>query len=62
MHSDNSGGLCGSSRPALAVRDGRLVFTGSGRALDDVIAALERGEEVDPAEARIALAHVDRRG
>lgn len=62
MHSDNSDGLCGGARPALVVRDGRLVFTGSGRALDDVIAALERGEDVEPDEARIALAHVERRG
>lgn len=62
MHSDNSGGVCGGSPPALLTRDGRLVFAASGRALDDVVAALERGEEVDPAEARIALAHVERRG
>jgi hypothetical protein len=62
MHSDNSGGLCGGSRPTLVTRDGRLVFSGSGRALDDVVAALERGDPVDPDEARIALAHVDREG
>ena len=62
MHSDNPGGLCGGSRPALITRDGRLVFTGSGRALDDVIAALERGEAVDPDEGRIALAEIERRG
>ncbi len=42
------------------LRGGRLVFTGSGRSLDEVVAALERGEQVDPAEARIALAHLER--
>ena len=62
MHSDNSGGVCGGSPPALVLRDGRWVFTGSGRALDDVVAALERGESVDPDEARITLAYVERRG
>lgn len=63
MHSDNpdaTGGVCGGSAPALIRREGRLVFTGSGRALDDVIAALERGEDVDPSEGRIALAHLER--
>jgi hypothetical protein len=60
MHSDNSGGICGGSRPTLVTRDGRLIFTASGHALDDVIAALERGEQVDPDEARIALARVER--
>jgi len=42
------------------MRGGRLVFTGSGRPLEEVIAALERGAAVDPAEARIALAYIDR--
>jgi hypothetical protein len=38
-----------------------LTFTRSGRTLDDVVAALHRGDaDVDPEEARIALAHVDR--
>jgi len=63
MDSDNQdlpGGVCGGSAPTLVPRDGRLVFTGSGRTLDEVIAALERGDDVDPAEARIALAHLDR--
>jgi hypothetical protein len=37
------------------------VFTRSGRSLDDVVAALERGAtDIDPEEARIALAHLDR--
>jgi hypothetical protein len=62
MHSDNSGGVCGGSAPALVLRDGRWVFTGSGRALDDVIEALERGAAADPDEARIALAEIERRG
>lgn len=62
MHSDKPDGVCGGSPPTLIVRDGRLVFTGSGRALDEVVAALERGETVDPEEARIALAHVERSG
>jgi hypothetical protein len=53
-------GVCAAGAPALITRDGRLVFTGSGRTLDEVVAALERGETVDPAEARIALAHLDR--
>ena len=53
-------GVCGASPPSLITRGGRLVFTGSGRTLDDVIAALERGEAVDPAEERIALAHLER--
>jgi hypothetical protein len=63
MHSDkpsDPGGVCGGSPPALVMRGGRLVFTGSGRTLDEVVAALERDEPVDPAEARIALARVER--
>jgi hypothetical protein len=64
MHSDKPsepGGVCGSAPPALVPRDGRLVFTRSGRSLDDVVAALERGDaDVDPDEARIALAHIER--
>ncbi|UGS36693.1 hypothetical protein [Capillimicrobium parvum] len=63
MHSDNRsdpGGVCGGSAPALVMRDGRLVFSRSGRTLDEVVAALERGEPVDPAEERIALARIDR--
>jgi hypothetical protein len=55
-----AGGVCGSEAPALVRRGGRLVFTASGRALEDVIAALARGEAVDPAEERIAQAHLDR--
>lgn len=53
-------GACASSAPALVPRDGRLVFTASGRTLDEVAAALERGDDVDPAEARIALAYLER--
>jgi hypothetical protein len=60
MDSDNPGGICGSARPALVTRDNRLVFTGSGRTLDEVVEALERGDHVDPDEARIALAHLER--
>jgi hypothetical protein len=64
MHSDKpeaSAGICGSTAPTLVPRDGKLVFSRSGRSLDDVIAALERGDtDVDPQEARIALAHVER--
>jgi hypothetical protein len=64
MHSDKpsaSGGVCGSAAPALVSRGGRLVFTRSGRSLEDVVAALEDGaSDVDPDEARIALAHIDR--
>ena len=63
MHSDKPDeppGVCGSAAPALVPRGGRLVFTTSGRALDDVIAALERGDPTDPEEARIALAHLER--
>jgi hypothetical protein len=64
MHSDKHSapsGVCGSAAPALVPRDGRLVFTRSGRSLQDVIAALERGAtDVDPEEARIALAHIER--
>lgn len=52
--------MCGASAPALIAREGRLVFTGSGRTLDEVVAALERGDAVDPDEARIALAHLER--
>jgi hypothetical protein len=52
--------VCGASAPALVPRDGRPVFTGSGRTLDEVVAAMERGERVDPGEARIALAHLER--
>jgi hypothetical protein len=65
MDSDNpseAGGVCGGSAPALVMRGGQLVFSGSGRTLDAVIAALERGEAVDPAEERIALARVERGG
>ncbi len=65
MHSDKpdpAPGVCSAGAPALVTRDGRLVFAASGRPLDDVVAALERGEDVDPAEARIALAHVERSG
>lgn len=65
MHSDNSleaDGVCAGGPPALVTRGGRLVFGASGRALDDVIAALERGEPVDPAEERIALARIEREG
>jgi hypothetical protein len=53
-------GVCAAGAPALIPRGGRLVFTGSGRTLDEVIDAMERGERVDPAEARIALAHLER--
>ena len=60
MHSDNPDGVCGGAPPALVVLRGRLVFAASGRTLDDVIAALEAGEDVDPAEARIAQARLDR--
>jgi len=63
MHSDNppdASGVCGASAPALVLRDGRLVFSGSGRTLDEVVAALERGEPVDPAEERIVLARIER--
>jgi hypothetical protein len=62
MASEDDCGVCGASAPALVPRDGRLVFTGSGRTLDEVVAAMERGERVDPGEARIALAHFERRG
>lgn len=63
MHSDKPqtpGGVCGSAPPALVTRGGRLVFASSGRTLDEVIEALERGDAVDPNEARIALAQLDR--
>ena len=60
MASDDDCGVCAGSAPTLVPRDGRLVFSRSGRSLDEVIAALERGEDVDPAEARIALAHLER--
>lgn len=55
-------GVCAAGAPALITREGRLVFTGSGRTLDEVIAALERGEQVDEGEERIALAHLERGG
>ena len=35
-------GVCAAGAPALITRDGRLVFTGSGRTLDEVVAALRR--------------------
>jgi hypothetical protein len=60
MSADDDCGVCGAGPPALVPRDGRLVFTGSGRTLDDVVAALEHGEDVDPGEARLALAHLER--
>jgi hypothetical protein len=60
MASEDDCGVCGAGAPALVPRDGRLVFTGSGRTLDEVVAALERGEDVDAGEARIALAHLER--
>jgi hypothetical protein len=62
MATEDDCGVCGASVPALVTRRGRLVFTGSGRTLDEVVAALERGEDVDPGEARIALAHLERGG
>jgi hypothetical protein len=56
-----AGGVCGASAPALIPRGGRLVFSRSGRSLDEVVAALERGDgDVDPGEARIALAQLER--
>jgi hypothetical protein len=62
MASEDDCGVCGAGAPALVPRGGRLVFTGSGRTLDEVAAALERGEDVDPGEARFALAHLERGG
>jgi hypothetical protein len=60
MASDDECGVCGAAAPALLNRNGVLVFTGSGRTLEEVADALERGEDVDAAEARIALAHLER--
>jgi hypothetical protein len=60
MATEDDCGVCGGSARALVTRQGRLVFTGSGRTLDEVVAALERGEDVEPGEARIALAHLER--
>jgi hypothetical protein len=57
---DDDCGVCAGSAPALVTRDGRQVFAASGRPLADVAAALERGEDVDPAEARLAEAYLER--
>jgi hypothetical protein len=50
-------GVCGSEAPALATVGGRLVLVGTGYALDDVIAALERGERPPGlSDVQVALA------
>ncbi len=38
-------GVCSSCPPAVALLDGRQVLVGTPYAVDDVIAALRRGEE-----------------
>jgi len=60
MDSDKNGGVCGGAAPALIRRDGRWVFAASGRSLEEVRAALQAGEPVEPNEARIALAQLER--
>jgi hypothetical protein len=55
-------GVCAGSPPALVPRSGRLVFTGSGRTPEEVLAALEAGEAVDPREARLAEGWAEREG
>ena len=37
-------GVCSGSSPALVTRDGRTLLTGTGLAIEDVAAALARGE------------------
>jgi hypothetical protein len=50
-------GVCGSEAPALATVGGRTVLVGTPYALDDVIAALERGERPPGlTDAQVALA------
>ena len=49
--------MCGSEPPAVARVDGRLVIVGTGWALDDVVAALARGERpAGLSTAQIAVA------
>jgi hypothetical protein len=37
-------GICSSASPALVTRDGRTLLAGTGLAVEDVAAALARGE------------------
>lgn len=55
-------GVCAGAAPALLLRAGRLVFTGSGRTPGEVLAALEAGDRVDAREARLAAAWAERGG
>ena len=50
-------GVCSSAPPAVAVIGGRRVLVGTPYAVDDVIAALRRGEEppgLTPEQLRLA--------
>jgi hypothetical protein len=52
-----STGVCGSEPPALATVDGRLVLVGTPYAVEDVVAALERGQRPPGlTDAQVALA------
>jgi hypothetical protein len=37
-------GICSTTRPALVTRDGRTLLAGTGLAIEEVAAALARGE------------------
>jgi hypothetical protein len=50
-------GVCGSDPPTIATVDGTLVLVGTPYAVEDVVAALERGERPPGlTDAQVALA------
>jgi hypothetical protein len=59
---DDHQGVCGGAPPALVTRGGRTVFTGSGRTPREVLEALRDGKPVDPREAELAEAWLERHG
>jgi hypothetical protein len=57
---DDHDGVCGGAPPALVTHSGRTVFAGSGRTPLEVLAALRDGARVDPREAALAEAWLER--
>ena len=57
---DDRDGVCGAAPPALVTRAGRTVFAGSGRTPLEVLRALQGGAAVDPREAELAEAWLER--
>jgi hypothetical protein len=57
---DDRDGVCAAAAPALVTRAGRTVFAGSGRTPLEVLRALRDGAAVDPREAELAEAWLER--